>query len=70
MEDLKQITICNFCNGEYKDKGWCPHFGLKFRNSFCVDKIVNYREVKVRNDVSRWKFWKSHFTIEKIIIDS
>lgn len=66
--EIKETIVCKFCDGRYRTEGWCPYWGLKFRNSFCVKETVRYVEVKVRNNVPMWKFWKDHYTIEKIII--
>lgn len=61
---------CKFCNGAYYSFGSCPAFGLKFRNSICINGEieVTYIEEKVRNDVPWWKFWKAHYNIERIIV--
>ena len=68
MSERKTTTTCLFCLGAYKEVGWCPKFGLKFHGSLCREIKVQYKEVRVRNNVPWWKFWKRHYNIEKIII--
>lgn len=64
------IETCKYCGGQYISNGWCPKFGLKFRNSVCIGGEVkmHYRIVKVRNNNPWWRFWKAYFNKEKILI--
>lgn len=57
MNEVKTTTTCDFCNGFYYRKGWCPKYGLKFNNSFCKEVTVKYKTVKVRNSNPWYKFW-------------
>jgi len=68
--EIHETTTCKYCGGVYTSSPSCPKFGLKFRNSVCPpgEITVKYKEVKVRNDVPLWKFWKRHYEIERIII--
>lgn len=63
-----ETTTCAFCGGLYFKNGACPKYGLKFQNSHCKEVVVKYQEIKIRNDVPWWKFWKGHYNIEKIIV--
>jgi hypothetical protein len=68
-EKIRTTTVCKFCNGEYYSLGSCPKFGLKHRNTFCVDQKVSYAVVRKRNDVPWYKFWVPHYTLERTIIN-
>lgn len=70
-EKIHTTTTCKFCNGQYIPYSQCPKYGLKFRNSPCpIGEItVKYKEVKVRNNVPFWKFWKKHYEIKNLIVD-
>lgn len=68
-EQLHQTVSCKICNGQYINSGHCPAFGLKYRNSPCPkgEVFVNFSQVKVRNKIPWWMFWRKHYDIENIV---
>lgn len=71
-EQIFTTVLCQFCHGDDQPKGYCRKFGLKFRNSICIpgELTVKYKQVRVRNDVPWWKFWKRHYAIEKHVVEA